>query len=125
MARLSKTLACLASKLVHERHQDEAKVEAHQLRKTMERILARGIGEAELLAPLGHEHWQSKIALRMAEAGVPMEAARNQSARSAVAPLRSPTRRFARCLDAGARRPYNGGLLFIIQSTRPHTKAGC
>jgi len=70
MVRQSKKLAGLATKLVHERHQDEAKVEAHQLRKTLERMLARGIGDTELLAALGHEHWQNKIAIRMAEAGV-------------------------------------------------------
>jgi len=75
MARLSKTLAGLATKLVHERHQDEAKVESHQLRKTLERMLARGIGESELLAAPGHEQWQHKIALRLAEAGIPLEAA--------------------------------------------------
>lgn len=70
MARLSKTLAGLATKLVHERHQDEAKVEAHQLRKTLERLLMRGIGETELLAAMNHEHWQNRIALRISEAGL-------------------------------------------------------
>jgi hypothetical protein len=46
------------------------KMLANQLRKTLERLMARGIGESELLADLGHEHWQNKIALRMAESDV-------------------------------------------------------
>lgn len=58
MARLSKSLAGLATKLVHERHQDEAKVEAHQL-----------------LNVLNHDHRQNRLALRLAEAGLTMEAA--------------------------------------------------
>ncbi len=74
MARLSKTLAGLATKLVHERHQDQAKVESHQLRRTLERMLARGIGESELLTALGHDHWENRLALRMAEAGIDVEA---------------------------------------------------
>jgi len=75
MAPLSKSLAGLATKLVHERHQDEAKVEAHQLRKTLERMLARGISDTELLNALNHDHWQNRLALRLAEAGLTMEAA--------------------------------------------------
>ena len=73
MARLNKALAGLATRLVHERHQDEAKLEAHQLRKTLERLLARGVGESELLAALNHEHWQNRIAVRLAEAALAQE----------------------------------------------------
>jgi hypothetical protein len=73
MGKLSKQLAGLATKLVHDRHQDEAKVEANQLRKTLERLMARGIGESELLAALNHNHWQNKIALRIAESEVTSE----------------------------------------------------
>jgi hypothetical protein len=67
---MSKALAGLATRKVHERHLDEAKVEAHQLRKTLERLLVRGIGESELVAALNHDHWQNRIALRMAESDV-------------------------------------------------------
>jgi hypothetical protein len=76
MARLSKALAGLATRLVHERHQDEAKVEAHQLRKTLERLLARGVGDQELLKALGHESWESRLALRLTEAGISEETSR-------------------------------------------------
>ena len=75
MARLSKTLAGLATKLVHERHQDEARLEAYQLRKSLDRLLARGVGESELLTALGHDHWENRLALRLAEAGIDVEAA--------------------------------------------------
>jgi hypothetical protein len=67
---MSKALAGMATRKVHERHQEEAKVEAHQLRKALERLLVRGIGESELLAALNHDHWQNRIALRMAESDV-------------------------------------------------------
>jgi len=42
MARLSKTLVTLAGRVVFERHRDEAKTEAYQLRRTLERLLTRG-----------------------------------------------------------------------------------
>lgn len=75
MARLSKTLAGLATRLVHERHQDEAKAEARQLRLTLERLLARGVSDGELVNALGHDHWQNRIAVRMSEVGLPWEPA--------------------------------------------------
>ena len=70
MARLSKTLAELAGRVVFERHRDEAKAETQQLRRTLERLLARGATETDLLNALGHDHWQHRLALRLSDAGM-------------------------------------------------------
>lgn len=69
MARLSKNLAALAGRVVFERHRDEAKTEAYQLRRTLERLLARGATESDLLIVLNNDHWQHRIALRLLDAG--------------------------------------------------------
>lgn len=60
--KLSKRLAGLATKLVHERHQIEAKADAHKLRMTLEALLSRGIGENELYNALDHDHWERRMA---------------------------------------------------------------
>ena len=70
MTRLSKTLAALAGRVVYERHRDEAKTEVHQLRRTLERLLARGATESDLLNALNHDHWQHRIALRLMDGGM-------------------------------------------------------
>jgi len=75
MARLSKSLAGLATRLVHQRHQEEARIEAQQLRRTLERLMARGLSDSELQNALQHDHWQNRIAVRMNEAGLPWEPA--------------------------------------------------
>lgn len=70
MARLSKSLASLAARVVHERHRDEARIEAHQLRRTLERLVERGVSDGELQSVLQHDHWQNRLALRIAEVDV-------------------------------------------------------
>lgn len=75
MARLSTPLAKLATHLVHERHKREAKIEAQQLRRTLERLVARGLTDTELLNALQHDHWENRIAVRMNEAKLPWEPA--------------------------------------------------
>jgi hypothetical protein len=73
MERLSKALAGMATKMVYERKQEEAAAEARQLRKTLERLIFRGVSQDELLRILGHEHWENRIALRMSETGLTKE----------------------------------------------------
>jgi hypothetical protein len=70
MARLSKPLARLATSVVLQRHKVEAKCEAHQLRRALERLVERGVSESELQLVLQHDHWENRLALRIANVGV-------------------------------------------------------
>lgn len=73
MARLkqiSPTLNTLCAKLVHERHQVEAQIETRLLRQTIERLLQKGVGVAEVLTVLGHDHWESRLAKQLTEHGL-------------------------------------------------------
>jgi hypothetical protein len=37
------------------------------LRRTLERLIERGVSDNELLSVLRHDHWQNRLALRMAD----------------------------------------------------------
>lgn len=70
---LNRQLAGLATKMVYERKQEEAAVEARRLRKTLERLVFRGVSQDELLRILNHEHWENRLGLRMSETGLTQE----------------------------------------------------
>lgn len=86
MARLSDSLAKLATHIVRERHKDEARAEAHQLRRTLERLIERGVSDSELLSVLKHDHWENRLALRMADLEVAHTSASSNPFLSGVCP---------------------------------------
>jgi len=60
--KLSKQLVTLTNKLIYERHQGEAKVEADHLRETCKKLMKRGIPESSIISALDHDHGESRIA---------------------------------------------------------------
>ncbi len=64
LKHVSPALSKMAASVVHARHQQEAYEETRQLRMTLERLIQKGVGAADLLQVLAHPQWESQLATR-------------------------------------------------------------